>query len=106
MRAFVRLRQMIASHAGLAQKLETLERKHDAQFKVVFDAIRQLMGPPDKTVIQRQIDATDRRIDRNQGGLGDSRRHGLTRSPGTRCVPARASRPVASPPAGLRCRTA
>lgn len=46
MRAFVRLRQMIASHAGLAGKLEALERKYDAQFKVVFDAIRQLMAPP------------------------------------------------------------
>ena len=46
MRAFVRLRQMIASHARLAGKLEALERKYDAQFKVVFDAIRQLMAPP------------------------------------------------------------
>jgi hypothetical protein len=48
MRAFVRLREMIASHAGLARKLEALEKKYDAQFKVVFDAIRQLMRPPDK----------------------------------------------------------
>jgi hypothetical protein len=46
MRAFVRLRQIIASHADLARKLELLERKYDAQFKVVFDAIRQLMAPP------------------------------------------------------------
>jgi hypothetical protein len=45
MRAFVRLRQMIASHADLARKLATLERKYDAQFKVVFDAIRELMSP-------------------------------------------------------------
>ena len=48
MRAFVRLRQMIASHADLARKLDVLERKYDAQFKVVFDAIRQLMAPPAK----------------------------------------------------------
>jgi len=41
-RAFVRLRQMLASNADLARKLDTLERKYDAQFKVVFDAIRQL----------------------------------------------------------------
>ncbi len=41
-RAFVRLRQMLASNAVLARKLDTLERKYDAQFKVVFDAIRQL----------------------------------------------------------------
>ena len=45
MRAFVRLRQMLASHADLARKLDSLERKYDAQFKVVFDAIRELMSP-------------------------------------------------------------
>jgi len=46
MRAFVRLRQMIASHADLARKLAALERKYDAQFRIVFDAIRELMTPP------------------------------------------------------------
>ena len=46
MRAFVRLRRMLASHADLARKLDALERKYDAQFKVVFDAIRELMAPP------------------------------------------------------------
>lgn len=46
MRAFVRLRQMLAAHADLARKLATLEKKYDAQFKVVFDAIRELMTPP------------------------------------------------------------
>lgn len=45
MRAFVRLRQMIAGHAELARQLTTLERKYDAQFKAVFDAIRELMTP-------------------------------------------------------------
>ena len=45
MRAFVRLRQMLATHAELARKIEALEKKYDAQFKVVFDAIRQLMEP-------------------------------------------------------------
>ncbi|MCK4342747.1 MAG: ORF6N domain-containing protein [Phycisphaerae bacterium] len=45
MRAFVRLRQMLASHADLRRKLLALERKYDAQFKVVFDAIRKLMEP-------------------------------------------------------------
>ena len=48
MRAFVRLRQMLASNAGLARKLTSLEKKYDAQFKVVFDAIRSLMTPPEK----------------------------------------------------------
>lgn len=47
MRAFVRLRQMLASNAQLARKLADLEKKYDAQFKVVFDAIRQLMAPSD-----------------------------------------------------------
>ena len=47
MRAFVRLRQMLASNAQLARKLADLEKKYDAQFKVVFDAIRQLMAPPE-----------------------------------------------------------
>ncbi len=47
-RAFVRLRQMLASNAELSRKLEALEKKYDAQFKVVFDAIRQLMSPPAK----------------------------------------------------------
>lgn len=46
MRAFVRLRQILASHADLARKLEQLEDKYDVQFKAVFDAIRQLMAPP------------------------------------------------------------
>lgn len=46
MRAFVRLREMIASHKDLVRHLNDLEKKYDAQFKVVFDAIRQLMAPP------------------------------------------------------------
>lgn len=46
MRAFVRLRQILSAHADLARKLDALERKYDSQFKVVFDAIRQLMTPP------------------------------------------------------------
>jgi hypothetical protein len=47
MRAFIRLRRMMASHAELARKLENLEKKYDVQFKVVFDAIRKLMTPPE-----------------------------------------------------------
>lgn len=45
MRAFVQLRQMLATHSGLAKKLAVLEKKYDAQFKVVFNAIRELMTP-------------------------------------------------------------
>ena len=45
-RAFVRLREMIASNKELAKRLDELEKKYDSQFKVVFHAIRQLMTPP------------------------------------------------------------
>jgi hypothetical protein len=45
-RAFVHLRELATTHKDLARKLESLERKYDTQFKVVFDAIRQLMTPP------------------------------------------------------------
>ncbi|MFH1417074.1 MAG: ORF6N domain-containing protein [Planctomycetota bacterium] len=45
-RAFIRLRKMLESHAELARKLAALERKYDTQFKIVFDAIRKLMEPP------------------------------------------------------------
>ena len=45
MRAFVRLRRVLASHEDLARKLDALEGRYDAQFKVVFDAIRELMAP-------------------------------------------------------------
>ena len=47
MRAFVRLRRLLSSHADLARKLDALEKKYDAQFEVVFDAIRELMKPPE-----------------------------------------------------------
>jgi leucyl aminopeptidase len=46
-RAFVRLREMIASHKVLARRLDELEARYDTQFKVVFDAIRELMVPPE-----------------------------------------------------------
>jgi hypothetical protein len=45
MRAFVRLRQILASNVELARKVDELERKYDHRFKIVFDAIRQLMSP-------------------------------------------------------------
>jgi len=47
MRAFVRLRQMLAGNAELRKRLEELEMKYDSQFKVVFDALRELMTPPE-----------------------------------------------------------
>ena len=45
MRAFVRLRELLSSNADLARKLEDIEKKYDGQFRVIFDAIRQLMAP-------------------------------------------------------------
>ncbi len=45
-RAFVRRRQLLASHADLALKVAELEKKYDAQFQAVFEAIRQLVAPP------------------------------------------------------------
>jgi hypothetical protein len=44
MRTFVKLRQILSTHAELARKLEELERRYDSQFRVVFDAIRELMS--------------------------------------------------------------
>ena len=40
------MRQILAAHVDLARKLDALEKKYDAQFKIVFDAIRELMVPP------------------------------------------------------------
>jgi hypothetical protein len=51
MRAFTRLRDLLATHKDLREKVEELERKytaHDEQFKVVFEAIRQLLNPPEE----------------------------------------------------------
>ena len=53
MRTFVRLREMLLSNTDLARKLSDLEKKYDTQFKVVFDAIRELMTPPETP--KRQI---------------------------------------------------
>ncbi len=46
MRVFVRLRALMSAHKDLAHKLQALEKKYDAQFKSVFDAIKMLMTPP------------------------------------------------------------
>jgi hypothetical protein len=63
-RAFVKLRRMLAADADLARKLEALEKKYDEQFKVVFDAIRQLMSPPVKP--KREIGFHTTKYDINQ----------------------------------------
>ena len=53
MRTFVKLREILSTHKALARKIEQMERKYDAQFKVIFDAIRELMAPPKRQ--KRQI---------------------------------------------------
>jgi phage regulator Rha-like protein len=50
MRAFVQLREMISSNKGLARRLNELEKKYDSQFRVVFEAIRELMAEPEPKV--------------------------------------------------------
>jgi len=47
-RAFVKLREMLASHRDLARRLEEMESRYDAQFRAVFDALRELTEPPEK----------------------------------------------------------
>jgi ORF6N domain len=48
MRAFVKLREMLASNRDLARRLDQMEKNYDTKFKIVFDAIRELMKPPEK----------------------------------------------------------
>ncbi len=63
MRAFVKLREILSTHKELAHKLAQLERKiekHDDEIKLIFDAIRQLMAPPEtkkrKIGFRRKVD--------------------------------------------------
>ena len=74
MRTFVRLREMLLSNAELARKLAALENKYDAQFKVVFDAIRELMLPPDPP--RRQIGFHPRRGRRHRPARDRCLAHG------------------------------
>ena len=64
-RAFLKLREFLATHRELAQKLAGLENKYDSKFKIVFDAIRELMRPPKRIGTQigfeNQIDKARRR---------------------------------------------
>ncbi len=59
MRAFVRMRQLLASHKGLMEKILTMEKKYDKQFKIVFEAIYQLMKEEEKP--KHQIGVHNRR---------------------------------------------
>lgn len=57
---FIRLRQLLSTHTELARKLEALERKYDSQFKVVFEAIRQLMAPPEPKKLKIGFDLKEK----------------------------------------------
>jgi phage regulator Rha-like protein len=48
MRTFTKIKEMLATHKELREKMEEMEKKYDKQFKVVFEAIRALMTPPEK----------------------------------------------------------
>ena len=61
-RAFVQLREMIASHRALAKRLDQLEARYDRQFKVIFDAIRELMTPPEAKSKRRIGFVSDKEI--------------------------------------------
>jgi hypothetical protein len=50
MRAFLQLREMIGSNKGLARRLNELEKKYDSQFRIVFEAIRELMAEPESKI--------------------------------------------------------
>jgi hypothetical protein len=54
-RAFVRLRELLATNKDLARKLDELEKKYDERFRVVFEAIRQLTAPPPPADKKRRI---------------------------------------------------
>jgi len=55
MRTFAKLREIISQNKDLARRLDELEKKYDTQFKVVFDAIRQLMAPPEPEPPKKRI---------------------------------------------------
>jgi len=55
MRTFAKLREIISQNKDLARRLDELEKKYDTQFKVVFDAIRQFMAPPEPEPPKKRI---------------------------------------------------
>jgi hypothetical protein len=69
-RAFVKMREALATHKELVRRLDEMEQKYDARFKVVFDAIRALMEPPAKP--RRRIgylaDGKKNRVRQRDGG--------------------------------------
>jgi len=78
MRTFAKLREIISRHKDLARRLDDLEKKYNAQFKVVFDALRQLMAPPEPEPPKKRIGfmVKERRAPYNlQKGLKKKKKH-------------------------------
>jgi len=78
MRTFAKLREIISRHKDLARRLDDLEKKYNAQFKVVFDAIRQLMASPEPKPPKKRIGfmVKERRAPYNlQKGLKKKKKH-------------------------------
>ena len=61
MRAFVRLRKLLSTHKDLARRLDELEGRYDSQFKMVFDAIREMMDKPEPSKKRIGFTAKERR---------------------------------------------
>ncbi len=61
MRTFARIRHILASHADLERKLDEMEKKYDEQFRVVFEALRELVNPPEPPPKQIGFSARERR---------------------------------------------
>jgi phage regulator Rha-like protein len=73
MRAFVRLRQMLSAHKDLERKLAALEKKYDDQFKIVFEAIAELMAPPEKPRRKIGFEVKEGRAKYGKGGKKKTR---------------------------------
>jgi hypothetical protein len=86
MRAFVHLRELLATHKDLARKLDELERKYDGKFAVVFDAIRGLMNPSlEREPARPRIGFIRETLDRPPGtcsqlGIGGEERENVSRA--------------------------
>jgi hypothetical protein len=74
MRAFVRLRRILTAHKDLERNLAALEKKYDEQFMVVFEAIRQLMTPPETERKKIGFEAKEAAAPYGKGKSGGSRK--------------------------------
>jgi hypothetical protein len=74
LRAFVRLRGMVSTHKELLRKLEDMEKKYDDQFQVVFEAIRQLMAPPERERRKIGFEAKEAAVPYGKGKGGGARK--------------------------------